>query len=146
MVILINFADYSFKLQPQLNSKTAKEIANVDKIISYSTKDIDHLFLKRNNSIFQFNKGFGYFLWKPYFIKQTLDALHKDDILFYCDSGSYFINPITQLLEILYKTECEVISFDLTHKERKYTKRDCFIALDCDNEQYANSNQRLARD
>ena len=42
---------------------------------------IHHEFIEANP------KGFGYWLWKPYIIKKTLDKLNENDILLYCDCG-----------------------------------------------------------
>lgn len=36
------------------------------RVIAYNEQDIDQEFQKRNARIFQEEKGFGYWLWKPY--------------------------------------------------------------------------------
>jgi hypothetical protein len=51
------------------------------------------------------NRGYGYWLWKPYIIKKTLESLSDGDILLYLDAGceidkdnkKYLINSIKKL-------------------------------------------------
>lgn len=35
-------------------------------------------------------RGYGYWIWKPYLIKKTLDSMNENDILFYADAGCKF--------------------------------------------------------
>lgn len=145
MNLLINYANDAFRKEQKLNSKTAKEVGLFDKVIAYSPEDIDRDFYKKNNRILSQKTGNGYWLWKPYFIKKTLEILESDDFLFYCDSGSYFIKPITPLIETSLVTGQEIIVFELRGLlERVWTKRDAFILMDCDSPKFTNSSQRLA--
>ena len=143
MNLLINYANNIFRKSQNLNRKTGKKIGLFDKVISYGPKDIDQDFYNRNKTILDQTKGNGYWLWKPYFIHKALEMLNWDDFVFYCDSGSYFINPITPIIDISIVTGQEIIIFELSHIERMWTKRDAFILMDCDCPKYSESNQRL---
>jgi len=116
MKLLINYANNVFRTSQRLNSKTGKEIGLFDEVISYSPKDIGRSFYKRNEKILSQKRGNGYWLWKPYFIKKTLEMLNWGDYLFYCDSGSYFIKPITPLIDISLVTGQEIIPFEIDFK------------------------------
>jgi hypothetical protein len=142
-VILINYANNSFKKSQKKNSKTGKKIGCFDKVISYREKDIDRDFREINKEILNQKRGGGYWLWKPYFIKKTLDDLKYGDFLFYCDSGSYFINSIEELVQLCLNKNQDVIPFELTHYEKDWTKRDAFVLMDCENEIYYVTKQRL---
>lgn len=144
MNLLINYANDIFRESQKLNSIAGKEVGLFDEIISYSQKDIDADFFNRNKRILQQKRGNGYWLWKPYFIKKTLEAAKYGDFVFYCDSGSYFIRPVTPLIDISLSTGQEIIVFDLTYLEKEWTKRDAFILMDCDSPKYSESRQRLA--
>lgn len=144
MNILINYANDIFIEQQKFNSKTGKEVGLFDEVISYCPQNIEISFLKENINILKQRRGNGYWLWKPYFIKKTLEKMENDDYLFYCDSGSYFIKPITPLIDISLATGQEIIVFELTHLEKEWTKRDAFILMDCDDPKYSESRQRLA--
>jgi hypothetical protein len=144
MKLLMNYANDTFRKSQKINSKTGKEIGLFDEVISYSPDDIEPDFYKRNRKILSSGKGNGYWLWKPYFIKKTLEMLNWDDFLFYCDSGSYFISPITPLIEISLLNRQDIIVFELPCPEKIWTKRDVFILMDCDSPKYSDSNQRLS--
>jgi hypothetical protein len=144
MKLLINYANDVFRKSQRLNSKTGKEVGSFDEVISYSPGDIEPDFYEKNKIILSQKKGNGYWLWKPYFIKKTLEILNWDDFLFYCDSGSYFIKSITPLIEISLLNSQDIIVFELSYTERIWTKRDAFILMNCDSPKYSESNQRLA--
>ena len=143
MKVLINYANDLFRTSQQVNSTTGKTVGLFDEIISYSPKDIDSEFYAMNKTILSQKKGNGYWLWKPYFIKKTLEVLNDGDFLFYCDSGSYFLKPITPIINISLETGQDVIPFELMLMEKAWTKRDTFVLMDCDNPDFTDSNQRL---
>jgi len=142
-VVLINYANNLFKKSQKINSETGKHYGSFNKIISYHPNDIDSDFKTKNKKILKQKRGNGYWLWKPYFIKKTLESLNWGDFLFYCDSGSYFINPITDLILLSLKKEQDIIPFESSHIEGEWTKRDAFILMDCDEVKFHNTNQRL---
>ena len=84
-------------------------------------------------------KGNGYWLWKPYFIKKTLDSINENDYIFYADSGSFFNNTIDPLIDQMNDTG--ILPFIQGNIEKKYTKRDLFIELDCDNSEFTDTPQ-----
>jgi len=144
MKILINYANVDFRKSQKLNTITGKKVGLFDKVISYSPKDIEPEFFERNKKILSQKRGNGYWLWKPYFIKKSLEVLNFGDFLFYCDSGAYFIKPITPLIDISLDCGQDIIVFELSHLEKIWTKRDAFILMDCDSPKYSESKQRLA--
>jgi hypothetical protein len=143
-VVLINYADDLFIKSQKKNSKTGKKNGLFDEIISYHPKDIDNDFRKKNRDILTQKRGGGFWLWKPYFIKKTLETLKNGDFLFYCDSGSYFINSISEIILLSIDKKQDVIPFELIHFEKEWTKRDAFVLMDCDTEKYFETKQRLA--
>lgn len=143
-IVLINYSNNLFRKSQRINSKTGELTGSFDKIISYKEKDIDRSFFKKNNEILSCKRGGGYWLWKPYFIEKTLQSLNYGDFLFYCDSGSYFINPIDDLVQLCLDNNQDVIPFELTHYEKDWTKRDAFVLMDCDSEAYFATKQRLS--
>ena len=42
---------------------------------------------KHSDFILNNNRGYGYWIWKPYIIKRTLEQMNNGDILLYLDSG-----------------------------------------------------------
>ncbi|MFC1883511.1 hypothetical protein ACFL2O_01965 [Thermodesulfobacteriota bacterium] len=145
MKLLINYANNVFRKSQKLNSKTGLKVGLFDEVISYFPKDIEPDFFERNKKILRQKRGNGYWLWKPYFIKKALDILNFGDFLFYCDSGSYFVRPITPLIDICSENGQDLIVFNLDkHIERVWTKRDAFILMDCESPKYSETEQRYA--
>lgn len=145
MVIVVNYADGNFKKTQAFNTKTAKKWG-ADKVISFGREDIDAEFATRNAEILKGKMGGGFFLWKPYFIKRVYETMSENDYLFYSDSGAIFVNKIQYLIDCMDKENVDIMLFSLENEilERKYTKRDIFILMDCDSEKYAETPQILA--
>lgn len=145
MKLLINYANDKYKSSQKLNSKSGLEVGAFDKVISYSPKDIDTDFFQQNKSILSQKKGNGFWLWKPYFIKKSLETLNTNDFLFYSDSGAYFIDSIDPLINISLEYGQDIIPFELVPQlEREWTKRDTFILMDCDTWSFTDTRQRLS--
>ena len=144
MIIGINYADNKFKKAQRLNTWSMYHKGKVDKVIEYGPDDLDPAFVEENKEILIKPKGGGYWLWKPYIIKRTFDSLQAGDYLFYCDAGAVILKPIQLLIDAMEKANMNVMCFELTLKERAYSKRDAFVLLDCDSENYTETQQRLA--
>lgn len=142
MKILINYADNYYYRSQKLNSKTGLEVAGFDKVIEYSKKDIDKKFIKKNAMIINANRGAGYWLWKPYIILKTLEEVNDGDIIFYCDSGSYFIHNFEPIFKLLEKQDI-VLFMMYNQYEKMWTKKDTFVYMDADKPEYTDTKQRL---
>lgn len=69
-------------------------LGGADNVIEYSKEDIEPGFIEKNRSIMSNPRGFGLWLWKPYFIQKTLKSMKDGDWLFYVDGCTIFINDI----------------------------------------------------
>ncbi len=144
MIVAINYSDWKYKKAQKFNSITATQKGKVDKVISYSPKNIDTEFRKKNASILSQDRGNGFWLWKPYIIKKTLDSLQQNDYLIYLDSGAFYMNNVQYLIKVMEKEKQDIMAFELPFKERHYSKRDVFICMGCDEPRYTDTNQRMA--
>jgi hypothetical protein len=140
--LLLNYANHAFRKSQRMNSKTGKEIGNFDRVLSYSPRNIDRGFYQANRHILDQEKGNGYWLWKPYFILRALDKVEAGDFVFYCDSGSYFIDSIDSIVETCISCSQDILPFELSFLEKFYTKRDAFILLDSDRPEFYETKQR----
>ena len=144
MIVAINYADSKYWKTQRFNSTSAVHKGGADRVISYSTKDIDSTFWNKNEKILKRKRGNGYWLWKPYFIGKALEDLEENDYLVYLDSGAFYINNVKYLIEQM-EEDCQyIMAFELPFKESWYTKRDIFVYMDCDEAQYTETNQRMA--
>jgi hypothetical protein len=99
-------------------------------------------FYKNNQQVFKYSKYYGYFLWKPYIVNLTLDTSASDYVL-YCDSNIRF-NDINSFLTLFNKTMDSNGIFFVKHLHwinKDWTKRDTFIAMECDNNRYWSAHQ-----
>lgn len=142
-IVLVNYSDKNYTKAQKINSKSALKFGEFDSIISYSPEDIDSFFYNKNKHILDQKKGGGYWLWKPYFIKKTLERLEWGEYMFYCDSGSRFIGSIHSVFSSINLNQ-DLISFELQSIEKKWTKRDCFLLMECDKTNFFETKQRLA--
>lgn len=115
---------------------------NFDNIFAYTDKDIINTdFFKENKEILELNRGAGYWLWKPYLILETLKKMKDGDFLFYSDSGDLLLKGTKNFISrsvLEGKTKIISTSFFI---QKDYTKRDCFVFMNCDSDEYWNAYQ-----
>lgn len=144
--ILISFATNNrwYKSQQQLNS-SAKH-GGFNGTIDYTDKGREWEFVKKYQDISN-TRGYGFWQWKPIIILDALSKLDEGDIVGYIDSGNLIINNLDYIFNIC--NEKDIVLFDNrdgnykqdTHKNREWTKRDCFVLMDCDSERYYDASQ-----
>ncbi len=142
--IMLCYANYRYYLAQQRLLASARQFNDFDEYYAFAPWDVDSDFRKTHAKIFENSRGDGYRLWKPYFINQMLDNMAEGEILFYIDSDAYFIDSCKPLIELCRQEQTPIISFSCLSKERIWTKRDCFIALDCDSPEYSDSVQTIS--
>jgi hypothetical protein len=140
MKILINYADKKYRRTQRLNTWTGKHIAGFDKVYSFSPNDIDKKFYEKNKFILDVKRGNGLWLWKPYFILKVMNEVNDGDVIFYSDSGAFFIRKIDALIETIDKNSGIWVS-DIPLLEKNFTKHTCFILMDCLEDKFVNTNQ-----
>ena len=79
-----------------------------DTIINYTENDLDDYIANIVNEMITLSgwqRGYGYWIWKPYIISQELKKLESNDILFYLDSHFNFNDEslIEQIIKDLSK-------------------------------------------
>lgn len=144
MIIAINYADKNFLEAQKFNTKTAYKKGKVDKVIEYSPEDIDKTFFNTHYDVLKEKRGGGYWLWKPYIILKTIDCANDGDYIFYCDSGAYFINKVSYLIEALELSGQDIMVFELPLNEKQWTKSFTFEYMNCNSELFKEANQILS--
>jgi hypothetical protein len=144
--ILVSFATNPkwYRAQQLLND-SAKQ-GGFDGVISYTDKGRDWDFVKKYKDVAS-TRGYGYWQWKPIIILDALSKLDDGDIVGYVDSGNLIVNRLDYIFNIC--NEQEIVLFDnrdgnfqmTTHKNKEWTKRDCFVLMNCDSEEYYNASQ-----
>tara|TARA_B100000767_G_scaffold110418_1_gene105698 strand:+ start:7909 stop:8703 length:795 start_codon:yes stop_codon:yes gene_type:complete len=123
----------------------ANELNLFDKTKFYSENDFKKTkFYKKHKQFIEKNKrGYGYWLWKPYIIKETFNKMKDGDILLYldcgCELGKNKKNNLKKLMNDVKKYE--IIYTRTYHQEKKYNKMDLIEYLNMNNSKYLNSIQ-----
>lgn len=128
------FVESQNKLNSIINSYGNYEIINK------SDLDIEVDFLKENENIFKHIKGFGYCIWKPYFILNELKKLNQNEVLIYIDSTDYPTENFFILLNNHFQKN-DYLFVNRGFNNGQWTKRDCFVYMNCDEEKYYNHIQ-----
>lgn len=142
-IVAITYGDNQYKRAKKLNLKMAKR-HGANKVIGYGPNDIPQDFKNKNSEIWNQKRGGGYWLWKSWIVLQTLELMKDGDYLFYSDAGSFLVQPIQYFIDNMIQNDCNIMTFCLTHFEKKFTKRDAFIIMDCDSEKFTDSVQICA--
>lgn len=101
--------------------------------------------LKRRIKIYSnIRVGGGYWIWKPYVIKDALGKVEEGDYIVYTDAGSAFVQPMALLIDAMNKEQTDVMAFCIDQVEIKYSKRDALLLLDCDKHEIIYSAQICA--
>lgn len=144
-VHLVSYATPNFESVRQELNLSANQFG-ISNHFSYATTDLRNSeFYSQNRSILDETCGAGYWAWKPYFILQAMGHLCEGDTLFYCDAGTLFTDSPSPLIDICKSTADGIVLFDarpLTN--RQFTKRDCFVRMDCDAPKYWDANKVIA--
>lgn len=141
MIILINYADNAFTAARNYNTKQAYKKGKVDKVIEFGPDDIDTDFREKHIRILNCSIGGGLWLWKPYIILKTLNSTSKGDFIIYTDAGSFLIDNVRKLINVMDRDKIDIMLFELPLCSRQFTKKETFAIMDYSN---YDENQILA--
>lgn len=140
MRIFITFGDEKFQKSRDFAAKMAKIFGGFDRVITYTPADIDRSFYDAHKDIFAIKRGFGLWLWKPYFVYKALTEVCQDgDCLFYQDGGAFLIRNIKYVEKAMGSDDFWVSCVPLC--EWQFTKKDAFELLDCHGDNYEKTPQ-----
>ena len=146
MKIHINYANGRYLQSQTKCSQTALQHGS-DVSIPFGIKDLDDAdFVEKNRYTLSQARGAGYWLWKPYLIKKTLERMGNDDWLMYTDSGMYFVrNPWEWILTFEDQIgELGIATFGCCGLNRHFCKRDAFVLMNADEPKYVDNGHRMA--
>lgn len=132
---LISFATPEYRPAAERLMLSGKSYFDETRI--YKPHDIDAEF-HRAHKHFQFRRGYGYWLWKPYFILKTLMEMGTDDFLFYGDSQYVFVADPQPLFDAAKSNDgiCLFHQKREGHQNLTWTRRDTFQLMGADEPKY----------
>jgi len=136
-----NYIDAATRLANQVN-----ELKLFDEIIVYTgntLKEDTDFWNKHSENILNNRRGFGYWIWKPYIIKKTMENMNDGDILFFLDCGCEIEEKewLEYCIEKV-KTDKIVGTLAIDQLENKWNKMDLIDKLDMNDDKYLNNIQR----
>ncbi len=95
-------------------------------------------------------RGFGWYAWKPFILLDALDRMNDGDVVLYLDADTFPVDDFSVLYErcasdggiMLFKAGGNV---NRRFQQRQWCKRDCFIAMNQDEEKYYEAEAGVAR-
>jgi len=124
------------------NTQTGLDVGGFDRCINYGSHSLPEDFFNKHKEHFQYTRGAGYWIWKPYIILDALSKMGPNDFLMYSDSGCYFIDKIDPVIDLVNSTKYGVAVCEMPHIEKFWTKRDSFIQMNCDEPEFTDTTQR----
>jgi len=112
---------------------------DINHIHSFGSEEIDKEFRDANRAVLDSEAGAGSWLWKPYFIRETMRRAPQGDIIIYSDTGTYLRRSPDPLWNLNPHTD--LFLFENDYVNRAYVKRDAFILSGTDSESCHNSKQ-----
>ena len=139
-VHLVSFATPQYKYaQKQLGESAMQYGVNI--LHAFNERDLKKTaFFKTNKHIFNQKKGFGYWLWKPFFILEMMKKAEQSDIIMYADAGNTVLADLKPLFEICLNQN--IVLFQVHKRKNKtWTKHDAFELMNCNEEYYREAEQ-----
>lgn len=139
MITLVTFSDKRYRSQQELIHKS---VPQTDDWTHLNLTNEDWLerteFYKENKHILGQSRGAGYWLWKPYLLYQIAKDASDGDIFLYMDCGDSIndYGAVSKYLKSVLAEDREFLGLMGCFPQSMYTKRDCFIGMDCDTQYY----------
>jgi len=130
-ILFITFADGVVYKSDRIVSE-ATESRFFKHVKAYSPVDFDPEFkIEHNNFIKNNKRGYGYWIWKPYFILKSLSELEDNDFLIWSDSGTTINYKAYERMKELYTLleTNDIVAFHNGYYELRWTKQDTVQAV-----------------
>lgn len=143
------FSFGTWQYYPALDELQRSGEKYVDNIVKLKESDLPTSFYIKNIKHFKDKRGFGYWIWKSFFINQFLLNATDDDLFLYIDSGNIIVNDPAPIFNLCKASEKGVILFDNRDgepngnvwKNNLFTRSDCFKLMGLVDKKYTHGNQ-----
>ena len=152
-IIFLSFGNSSYYRALNRIQQQAKSMNLFSDIICIRDTDIRRMYpefwTKHGAFVQSHSRGYGYWIWKSFLVGKMLEnEMEEGDVLVYADAGCILRNEgrprMIEYIEKVNEYEVGMLVFQLTHAEKKYTKRDLFLHLQADTPFFRESNQIMA--
>lgn len=137
--ILLTYADAAFRAGQAALCASARRVG-FDAAYACGPDDLaGTAFAATHRATLAASRGGGYWLWKPFLLRQRLDTIAGDDVLFYCDASSdgfYRFDRFPERLVARVRASARgFVIGPVLHQHgplSHWTKRDALVLLDAD--------------
>jgi hypothetical protein len=143
-ITLATFATRDFREQQAYLCRSAISVG-INRLVSWNESTLaSEEFFRKHSYIFSQRKGFGCWLWKPYIIFFELSRIPDGHFLIYWDVGRklyphrFEISPQALVSWCLANNNGVLPGVYVPQygPNRCWTKRDCFVGMNCDSVEY----------
>jgi hypothetical protein len=136
---VLTFANQKYK-QSQIRLTFHLNNIGLNNVLNYNESHLPESFIEDNKEFFKFRRGFGYWIWKPFIILTELEKLKEDEILLYLDCGDIPTKLFFEILVEHFKSDTIYLT-NMGWNHGQWTKRDCFVYMNCDFPEFYSSVQ-----
>jgi|688.fasta_scaffold171411_3 hypothetical protein len=132
---LLTLCDGPYEQNRQLLNEIA--ISKGCNEISLKFTDLDSQFTEQVKNILTIKRGLGLCVWKPYIILNAFKNMNENDYIIYVDSADILHPQIFDYIEHKIKeNNILLVPSPNRNLQKHFTKRDCFIMMNCDKQEY----------
>ena len=129
-IFFLTFTNTNFMNSDRI-AKEAESFNIFDEIIQLNETHIPDFINKHKEFINSHPEGYGYFIWKPKIILDTLLKMDDNNIIIYCDAGIYLnkdgIERLNFYLDKLNNSEIIGFSTNDKYKTKQFVKMDAIM-------------------
>jgi len=132
-IVGISYASREYTARMELVSKIANESELFDEFKCFTEEDVPEEFKHKYKEVWDQCLGGGFWIWKPYVIKKSLDEINDNDILVYYDSGCELnvtkesVKRFKEYIEMANETKCGFMRFELVGlTDRQFTNKKTY--------------------
>lgn len=141
---LVTFASAAFQAAQRRQARTARQAGSIDKVVHWSADSwAQQEFFRRHHDVAGRRRGVGYWLWKPFIILDLLKNVTDDDVVIYWDVGRgrgykfrTAVGPLVDWVRAADNGFLPGAYIPQRGPNSRWTKRDCFVLMNCDEKKY----------
>ena len=138
MIYFISYGNHNYKSSKDRIKQEAHNMG-FDSVKIFGPENISEDFVRKTYPYISHPRGAGYWLWKSFFLKNTLDEMNENDFCIYADAGCHLNihgkKRLVEYLKMISDDESGIISFEMPGLlEEMYTNEMVFEYFNIDKE------------
>lgn len=138
MITFVTFGTPDFAAPLNILIADATQCGYFDRVIAYNSEDLKKTteYLNLPPAIKNAKRGWGYWWWKPFIIRQEMERAEVNDLIFYSDAGRHHggsrIDGYVRFIIERYR-QTGFVGVEAPHygPNQMWTKPECFDAMAC---------------